>query len=134
MTLYDVVNLEAQYSTDNCALFLGDTLQVLKSITPKSIDMIFADPPYFLSNGGQTCHAGKAVSVDKGDWDKTESFESKHLFNREWIRLCKEALTDDGTIWISGTYHNIFSVARCLSELGFKILNCIIETMSQKLM
>ncbi len=87
--------------------------------------MIFADPPYFLSNGGISVQSGKQVSVNKGDWDKSQGFEKDNEFNRQWLSLCREKLTEDGTIWISGTYHNIFSVAQMLNELDFRILNCI---------
>ena len=88
-------------------------------------DMIFAAPPYFLSNGGISLQSGKVVCVDKGDWDKGKSQEDMMAFNMEWLRLCRDKLKDNGTIWISGTYHNIFSVANCLTELGYKILNVI---------
>ena len=88
-------------------------------------DMIFADPPHFLSNGGRSLQSGKVVCVDKGDWDKGKSQEDMMMFNMEWLRLCRDKLKDNGTIWISGTYHNIFSVANCLTELGYKILNVI---------
>ena len=88
-------------------------------------DMIFADPPYFLSNGGISVQSGKQVSVNKGDWDKSHGFEKDNEFNRAWLSLCREKLKEDGTIWISGTYHNIFSVAQMLNELDFRILNCI---------
>ena len=87
--------------------------------------MIFADPPYFLSNDGISYQAGKIVSVNKGDWDKGGTPERIREFNRGWIALCREKLKDNGTIWISGTYHNIFTVANSLSDLGFKILNVI---------
>lgn len=87
--------------------------------------MIFADPPYFLSNNGISVQSGKQVSVNKGEWDKSQGFEKDNEFNRQWISLCREKLTENGTIWISGTYHNIFSVAQMLNELDFKILNCI---------
>lgn len=87
--------------------------------------MIFADPLYFLSNGGISVQSGKQVSVNKGAWDKSQGFEKDNEFNRQWISLCREKLTENGTIWISGTYHNIFSVAQMLNELGFRILNCI---------
>lgn len=87
--------------------------------------MIFADPPYFLSNGGISVQNGKQVSVNKGEWDKSQGFEKDNEFNRKWLSLCREKLTENGTIWISGTYHNIFSVAQMLHELDFKILNCI---------
>ena len=88
-------------------------------------DMIFADPPYFLSNGGISVQSGKQVSVDKGDWDKSQGFEKDNEFNRKWLSLCRDKLKDSGTIWISGTYHNIFSVAQMLNELDYRILNCI---------
>lgn len=88
-------------------------------------DMIFADPPYHLSNGGISIQSGKVVSVNKGSWDKSKGFEEDYLFDKAWISACRQKLKPEGTIWISGTYHNIFSVARCLTELGFKILNCI---------
>ena len=88
-------------------------------------DMIFADPPYFLSNGGISLQSGKVVCVNKGNWDKGKSQEDMMAFNMEWLRLCRDKLKDNGTIWISGTYHNIFSVANCLTELGYKILNVI---------
>lgn len=87
--------------------------------------MIFADPPYFLSNGGISVQSGKQVCVDKGGWDKSQGFEKDNDFNRKWISACRSHLKPDGTIWISGTYHNIFSAAQMLSELDFRILNCI---------
>ncbi len=102
----------------------GDCASVLKAFEFK-FDMIFADPPYFLSNGGISINSGKIVCVDKGEWDKAPSPEYIDAFNREWLSACKDKLKDDGTIWISGTYHNIFSVADQLSELGFKILNVV---------
>jgi site-specific DNA-methyltransferase (adenine-specific) len=87
--------------------------------------MIFADPPYFLSNGGISVQSGQIVCVDKGAWDKGVSSEEINGFNLKWLSLCREKLNDKGTIWISGTYHNIFSVANALTELDYKILNVI---------
>ena len=87
--------------------------------------MIFADPPYFLSSGGISVQSGKVVCVDKGEWDKSMSQDDINAFNLKWLSLCREKLKDNGTIWISGTYHNIFSVANCLTQLGYKILNVI---------
>ena len=86
-------------------------------------DMIFADPPYFLSNGGISYQAGKIVCVNKGDWDK--NVIDINSFNKRWLGLCRDKLKENGTIWVSGTYHNIFSVASSLTELGYKILNVI---------
>ncbi|MDO4707927.1 MAG: site-specific DNA-methyltransferase [Porphyromonadaceae bacterium] len=105
-------------------LLQGDCITLLNQFDFK-FNMIFADPPYFLSNGGISCQNGKVVSVDKGAWDKSRGREEDELFNYNWIKACRDKLADDGTIWISGTYHNIFSVANCLTTLGFKILNVI---------
>ena len=118
-------NIKPYYETENEMLILGDTFSVLETIRPGTIDMIFADPPYFLSNGGSTCQAGHMVSVNKGDWDKAPSLQEKHEFNRRWIRLCKRALSQDGTIWISGTLHNIYSIGLALEQEGYKIINNI---------
>ena len=105
-------------------LLHGDTFELLPQFNFK-FDMIFADPPYFLSSGGISVQSGKVVCVDKGDWDKSMSPEKINAFNLNWLSLCREKLKDNGTIWISGTYHNIFSVANCLTQLGYKILNVI---------
>ncbi|MDI3546579.1 MAG: hypothetical protein PWR10_231 [Halanaerobiales bacterium] len=88
--------------------------------------MIFADPPYFLSNDGITCQSGRMVSVNKGEWDKAEGVKEIHSFNLDWIGECKRVLKDDGTIWISGTYHNIYSLGMALLEHEYKILNNIV--------
>lgn len=113
------------YENEYSILYQGDSIKILKIITPKSADMIFADPPYFLSNGGISCQSGKQVSVNKGDWDKGMSPEDKLKFNRKWIKACKGVLKDDGTIWISGTLHNIYSVGVALELEGFSIINNI---------
>lgn len=105
-------------------LIHGDTFKVLPQFD-FYFDMIFADPPYFLSNNGLTIKNGEIVSVNKGDWDKSHGYDFINAFNREWISLCREKMKDNGTIWISGTMHNIFSVGQVLTELGFKILNVI---------
>lgn len=105
-------------------LLHGDSLKLLPQFEFK-FDMIFADPPYFLSNGGISVQSGKVVCVDKGEWDKNGTPEYINSFNKEWLRLCHNKLKDNGTIWISGTYHNIFSVANQLTDLGYKILNVI---------
>ena len=110
------------YDDDNFKLILGDSLKELKKIEPKSIDMIFADPPYFLSGDGISCSGGKMVSVNKGEWDKTTD---KHKFNRRWLRACKRVLKPNGTIWISGTLHNIYSIGMALEQEGYKIINNI---------
>lgn len=105
-------------------LLHGNCFQLLKEFDFK-FNCIFADPPYFLSNGGISVQSGKVVCVDKGEWDKGKSLQEMMDFNMEWLGLCRDKLKDNGTIWISGTYHNIFSVANCLTELGYKILNVV---------
>ncbi len=123
--------LHCVYRDDDHGIFLyqGDCLEVLDAIAAKHpdgcFDMIFADPPYFLSNGGITCHAGKMVKVDKGDWDKSRGLELNHEFNTEWLKRCQRVLKPNGTIWVTGTHHVIFSVGFALQQLGFKILNDI---------
>lgn len=118
--------ITSYYKSDNrdFTLLQGDCIELL-NLFEFQFDMIFADPPYHLSNGGISVQSGKMVSVNKGDWDKSNGYEKDYLFDKTWISACRNKLKKDGTIWISGTYHNIFMVARCLIELGFKILNCI---------
>ena len=102
-------------------LYHGDCCDVLPTI--HDIDMVFADPPYFLSNGGLTINSGKIVSVNKGDWDsRTGDIDD---FNYKWIKAVRDSLKPSGTVWICGTMHNIFSIVKVLEELGFKILNTI---------
>ncbi len=113
------------YEDKDFKLIQGDSLKILKNIEPQSIDMIFADPPYFLSSGGISCSGGKMVSVNKGEWDKSITIDEKHKFNRKWIKLCYKVLKDNGTIWISGTMHNIYSIGMALEQEGFKIINNI---------
>ncbi|MBR5253591.1 MAG: site-specific DNA-methyltransferase [Bacteroidales bacterium] len=108
----------------NFTLLNGDCFQLLREFDFK-FNCIFADPPYFLSNGGISVQSGKIVNVNKGDWDKGKNLQEMMDFNLEWLKLCKDKLKDNGTIWISGTYHNIFSIENCLRELGYKILNII---------
>ena len=88
------------YHKENAILVHADTFNFLEKMKPGSMDMIFADPPYFLSNGGMSNSGGKVVSVDKGDWDKISSLGEKHEFNRKWIRLAKRVLKPNGTVWV----------------------------------
>ena len=113
-----------QSESENFTLYYGDCIELLPLLKEK-VDVVFADPPYFLSNGGISVQSGKIVSVNKGEWDKGIPVDEMHAFNMKWIGLCRDILTDNGTIWVSGTYHNIFSVANALTSLGFKILNVI---------
>ena len=106
-------------------LIHGNCLEVMEAMPEESIDMIFADPPYNLSNGGFTCHAGRAVSVNKGAWDISRGVDANFDFNKQWISLCRKVLKPNGTLWISGTYHSIYSCGYALQVLGFHILNDI---------
>lgn len=108
----------------NFYLLKGDTMDLLPQFEHK-FDMVFADPPYFLSNNGLSIQNGQIVSVNKGNWDKSHGFDYINEFNRKWLSLVRDKMKDDATIWISGTMHNIFSVGQILTELGFKILNVI---------
>lgn len=108
----------------NFTLLHGDCFQLLREFDFK-FNCIFADPPYFLSNGGISVQNGRIVNVNKGEWDKGISLQEQMNFNMEWLGLCRDKLKENGTIWVSGTYHNIFSIEHCLSELGYKILNIV---------
>lgn len=105
-------------------LIQGDCVETLSKFK-FGFDMVFADPPYFLSSGGISYQSGKIVCVDKGDWDKPTTPEDLDAFNLRWLSAVREHMKDNATIWISGTHHNIFSVQQQLIKLGFKILNVI---------
>lgn len=111
--------------TRGLRIYRGDALQLLRDTKSDLFDMIFADPPYFLSNDGITCHGGKMVSVNKGLWDKKETFAEVHTFNMEWLSECNRILKPNGTLWVSGTSHNIFSIGYAMQTIGYKILNDI---------
>jgi site-specific DNA-methyltransferase (adenine-specific) len=106
-------------------LYQGDCLELLAQIPESTVDLVFADPPYFLSNGGITCHAGRMVSVNKGAWDKSRGPDLNHEFNRAWLAACQRVLKPNGGIWVSGTAHVIHSVGFAMQQLGFKLLNDI---------
>ena len=106
-------------------IFQGDCLEILARVPEGCVDLIFADPPYFLSNNGITCHAGKMVSVNKGKWDKSRGADLDHEFNRAWLAACQRVLKPNGSIWVSGTSHVIHSVGFAMQQLGMKLLNDI---------
>ena len=114
------------YQKEDFSLIKGDSFKLLRKIEPKSIDMIFADPPYFLSSGGISCSGGKQVSVNKGEWDKSLEITKRLEYHRKWIRECKEVLKDNGTIWISATLHSVYAIGVALEMEGFSIINNII--------
>jgi site-specific DNA-methyltransferase (adenine-specific) len=111
------------FKTEDFCLYNDDCLKVISKFPDNYIDMIFADPPYMLSNNGFTCHAGRMVSVNKGEWDKSNGFEDDLKFHETWIKECKRILKPEGTIWISGTYHSIYQCGFLLQKLNFHILN-----------
>lgn len=113
------------YEKPGFKLYQANCLDVLAEMKENSVDMIFADPPYNLSNGGFTCHAGRRVSVNKGIWDKSRGVERDFEFHLSWIKACKRVLKPHGTIWISGTYHSIYQCGYALQVAGFHILNDI---------
>lgn len=106
-------------------LYQGDSLRLLEMMEPEQFDLIFADPPYFLSNGGVTCKGGRMVSVNKGKWDRSRGVEENHAFNLRWLEACQRLLKPNGSLWVTGTHHVIFSLGFAMQTLGFKILNDI---------
>lgn len=128
----NAVSLRLAFSNRDAGAYLyqANCLEAMDMIIEKypngCFDMIFADPPYFLSNGGFTCQAGKMVKVHKGDWDKSKGADANHAFNLEWLKRCQKVLKPNGTIWVSGTMHVIYSIGFAMQQLGFKLLNDII--------
>jgi site-specific DNA-methyltransferase (adenine-specific) len=116
---------EVLHRTRDCRLVHGDCLTVMAELPEASVDLVFADPPYLLSNGGTTCASGKRVAVDKGRWDASGGLASDHAWNLEWLTACQRVLKPSGTIWVSGTQHVIFSIGFAMQSLGFHLLNTI---------
>ena len=113
------------FKKDNFVLYCDDSLVVLNQLPENSVDMIFADPPYNLSNGGFTVHAGRMVSVNKGLWDMSKGFENDYNFHYKWLEACRRVLKPGGTLWVSGTYHSIYQCGYAMQSLGYHILNDI---------
>jgi len=120
-----MTTIQPYYSRDRVSLYHGDSLALTGAMPEGSVDLIFADPPYNLSNGGFTCQSGRRAAVDKGAWDRSAGADEDFLFHRRWIAACGRLLRDGGTIWISGTYHSIYACGYALQSLGFHILNDI---------
>ena len=118
-------SIKPYFQDDNFILYLGNSLELLQKIHSETFDMIFADPPYMLSNGGFTVQAGRRVSVNKGKWDVSKGLEEDFKFQGKWIHLCKPLLKSNGTIWISGTYHSIYQCGFALELEGYHIMNDI---------
>ena len=113
------------YEQPRFRLYLADCLELLNNLEENSVDMVFADPPYFLSSGTFTCQSGRMVSVKKGDWDLSNGARKNFDFHVKWIEACRRVLKPDGTIWISGTYHSIYQCGFALEINGFHFLNDI---------
>lgn len=126
-----MINIIAKYfpaymSGKNYLLYNEESIAFLKGFPEESIDLIFADPPYNLSNNGTSCHAGKRVSVNKGDWDISKGINADFQFHLDWLEACKRVLKPEGSIWISGTYHSIYICGFALQKQEWHILNDII--------
>jgi site-specific DNA-methyltransferase (adenine-specific) len=105
-------------------LYQGDSLDLLARLPLQGeVAMAFADPPYFLSNGGITCHGGRMAPVNKGAWDRGVGVDQMHDFNRRWLGLVRNLLAKDGALWVSGTRHVIFSAGFAMQQLGYRLLN-----------
>lgn len=117
---------ELFFTVKDFSLICGDSFELLKRIPEESFDLVFADPPYFLSSGGISCQNGKQVSVNKGDWDLSMSISDRLEYHRKWIKLCRNILKDDGTIMISSTLHSVYAIGVALEMEGFSIINNII--------
>jgi len=117
--------IKSYFAKPGFKLYLANSFKLLSLLQPESFDMIFADPPYNLSNGGFTVHAGKRVSVNKGNWDKSKGFRDDYEFHYKWLKKCKKLLKPNGTLWVSGTYHSIYQCGHALQSLGYHILNDI---------
>lgn len=113
------------YKKDSFVLYNDDCLDVMRQFPSEFIDMIFADPPYLLSNNGITCQSGKMADVNKGTWDKSGGLKNDLHFHESWLTECRRILKPGGTIWISGTYHNIYQCGFLLQKMQFHLLNDI---------
>ncbi len=118
-------DFQPYFSQDRFTLYQGNCLDILEKLPENSVDMIFADPPYFLSSGSFTCQNGKMVSVKKGEWDMSKGAQMNFDFHNKWIAACRRVLKPNGTIWISGTYHSIYQCGFALELNGFHFLNDI---------
>ena len=117
--------METYFSAENIKLFNADAIKTLNQLPAESVDLIFADPPYNLSNGGFSCHAGKRVSVNKGKWDISKGIEKNFEFHYNWLKACQRVLKPNGTLWVSGTYHSIYVCGFALQKQAWHFLNDI---------
>ncbi len=118
--------IKPYFDEKDFVLYHGDILDILKQFEDRKFDLIFADPPYFLSNDGITCKSGKMVSVNKGDWDKSKGFDEDINFIVSWLKACKRVLKENGCIWVSGTLHIIYKIGYLLEKNEYDIINSIV--------
>ena len=118
--------IKPYFDEKDFTLYHGDILEVLKQFEDRKFDLIFADPPYFLSNDGITCSSGKMVSVNKGKWDKSKGFDEDINFTDSWLKACRRVLNKNSSIWVSGTLHIIYKVGYLLTKNGYDIINDIV--------
>jgi modification methylase len=105
----------------------GDCIEAMRSIPDASVDMVFADPPYNLQLGGDLSRPdGSHVDAVTNDWDKFSSFASYDQFTRDWLTEARRVLKPEGSLWVIGSYHNIFRLGAIMQDMGFWILNDII--------
>src|SRR3989338_4989012 len=106
----------------------GDCIEVLKKIPDKSVDLIFADPPYNLQLQGDLYRPNIQTKVNavNDEWDKFESFDAYDKFSEAWLKECRRVLKDNGAIWGIGSYHNIFRVGKIMQDIGFWTLNDVV--------
>src|SRR3989344_4815288 len=124
-SLQHISTQKPYYEKPRFNLYHANCLDILATLPENSTDMVFADPPYNLSNNGFSLHAGKRVSVNKGTWDKSRGFKDDYGFHYKWLATCKRVLKPEGTLWVSGTYHSIYQCGYALQALGYHILNDI---------
>ena len=125
LKVLSTIETRPYFQKDNFVLYHGDSIALLNQLAPNSVDMVFADPPYNLSNGGFTLHAGRMGNVNKGTWDISKGFLEDYTFHLQWLEACRRILKPGGTLWVSGTYHSIYQCGHALQSLGYRILNDI---------
>ena len=121
----ELADFEA-YGEPGAVVYLADCVELMRPMPAASVDVVFADPPYRLSGGGVTVSSGRLVPVDKGSWDRSLGFKKDHEFNVRWLREARRVLKPDGTLWVSGTHHIIFSLGFALQSLGFRVINSVV--------
>ena len=118
---------EEQLILEKNKILLGDCIALMNKIPENSIDMVFADPPYNLQLGGELFRPNNSqVSAVNDAWDKFKSFEHYDKFSTEWIKAARRVLKPNGSLWVIGSYHNIFRVGKVIQDQGFWILNDVI--------